>query len=222
MSLEKKRQFVNVTYDIMQAEGIEAIKIRRLAQEMNCTSTVIYRYFDNLDHLIALASIRCLNSYLIDFSSMINDPLILTDPYSLNIKMWQCLARHAYANMEIYEQLFFGSYSDQLGEVIFEYYQLFLDDERMKFDGFSSSILFNEDLVQRDIVLLRRAAALGSIHTEDVEILGQVEVFIFHGLLLKYMPRKDEEGIAEVVLEEFTSLLKNLESKYRIDKKKNA
>ena len=130
MSLDKKRQFVNVTYNILSKEGISEIKIRRLAQEMHCTSTVIYRYFDNLDHLIALASIRYLNDYLVDFSNLINDPLILTDPYTLNIKMWRCLAEHAYANMEIYEQIFFGNYSSHLAEVIFEYYQLFLDDTR--------------------------------------------------------------------------------------------
>lgn len=218
MSLDKKRQFVNITYDILSKEGISEIKIRRLAQEMHCTSTVIYRYFDNLDHLIALASIRYLNDYLVDFSNLINDPLILTDPYTLNIKMWRCLAEHAYANMEIYEQIFFGNYSSHLAEVIFEYYQLFLDDTRRQFDGFSSSILFNEDLTQRDLVLLRRAAALGTIQSEDIEVLSQIEVYIFHGLLMRYMPRRNEEGISRIVTDEFIGLLENLANKYRLDR----
>ena len=45
MSLEKKRTFIEKAYDILINEGPEGIKIRRLAKELNCTSTVIYRHF---------------------------------------------------------------------------------------------------------------------------------------------------------------------------------
>ncbi|KIR02908.1 Transcriptional regulator, TetR family protein [Lachnospiraceae bacterium TWA4] len=98
--------FVDATYRILKEEGPEGIKIRRLANELNCTSTVIYRYFENLDHLVALASIRFLEDYIVDFRNLVNNPQIVTDPYGLNIKMWNCLAKYAFKEIPIYENLF--------------------------------------------------------------------------------------------------------------------
>lgn len=217
MSVEKKRLFVETTYQILKEEGPEGIKIRRLAKDLNCTSTVIYRYFDNLDHLIALASIRFFNEYIVDFRNMVSDPQILTDPYGLNIKMWGCLAKHAFKNIPIYENLFFGKYQHSLGEVIFEYYQLFLDDSKKDFDGYSVSILFNDDLFQRDFVLLRRAAALGTITTQEAQTLSQIECHIFRGVLLKYRDHYKEEGIAQKATDEFNGLISELYGKFKLN-----
>ncbi|MDO5411789.1 MAG: TetR/AcrR family transcriptional regulator [Lachnospiraceae bacterium] len=215
MSLEKKRLFVEATYKILKEEGPEGIKIRRLAKELNCTSTVIYRYFDNLDHLIALASIRFFNEYIIDFRNMVSDPQILTDPYGLNLRMWDCLAEHACKNIPIYENLFFGKYQHSLGEVIFEYYQLFLDDSKQDFDGYSVSILFNDDLFQRDFVLLRRAAALGTITIQEAASLSQIECHIFRGVLLKYIDDYKKPGIPQKAAAEFSKLIHELADRYR-------
>ena len=215
MSLEKKRQFVEVTYDILEKEGPEGVKIRRIAGALNCTSTVIYRYFESLDHLIALASIGFFNDYIHDFMGMGSDPLLYTDPYALNLKMWEQLSHHACKHIPIYENLLFGKYQNALGDVIFEYYQLFLDDARPRFDGFSSSILFSGDIFQRNFVLLRRAAALGTMTMAEAETLNQVECHLFHGILSKYAARCREPGIPNQASGEFMGLLRELEKKYR-------
>lgn len=216
MSLEKKRTFIEKAYEILVNEGPEGIKIRRLAKELNCTSTVIYRYFDNLEHLTALASIRLLRDYISDFRSLVSNPQILSDPYGLNVKMWECLAKYAFENAPIYENLFFGKYQYSLGEVIFEYYQLFIDTSTQQdFDGYSTSILFNDDLYQRDLVLLRRAAALGMISIKDAEYLSEIECQLFRGMLLKYSDTYKEEGVAKKAADEFIAIIKNLEEKYR-------
>lgn len=215
MSVERKKQFVETTYAILKKEGSEGIKIRRLANELHCTSTVIYRYFENLDHLVALASIGFLNDYLLDSKNMVNDPLILTDPYSLNLKMWDCLAGYAFQNIPIFENLFFGKYQHSLDELIFEYYQLLPDESRQGFDGYSSSILFTNDIFERDFVLLRKAAVIGTITTQDAEAISQMECYIFHGVLLKYIATYKEPGIPEKAMEEFRWLLQCLAEKYR-------
>lgn len=215
MSLDRKRQFVEIAYNILKEEGPEGIKIRRLAREMDCTSTVIYRYFDNVEHLIALASVRFFKDYLFEFRNMVNDPQIITDPYGLNLKMWDCLAGYAFKDIPIYENLFFGKYQHTFGAVIFEYYQLLPEDFKQNFDGYSSSILFNDDLFQRDFVLLRRAAALGVISVEDAEVLSQIECHVFHGVLLKYKDRYKDPKIQKKAAEEFHWLLYDLAEKYR-------
>lgn len=215
MSIDKKKQFVEKTFEILEKEGPEGVKIRRIAADMKCTSTVIYRYFEDLDYLVALASIRYFNEYIEDFKNMVSDPQLYTDPYGLNLKMWESLAGHAFKHIPLYESLFFGKYKDSLGEVIFEYYQMFMDDSGKNFDGYSCSILFNDDIYQRDLVLLRRAATLGIITADDAESLSQIECHIFHGILLKYMPVHMEEDTPEKAKEEFMFLLKELYRKYK-------
>lgn len=216
MSNLKKRQFVEKTFEIIEQEGLKEVKIRRIAKEMNCTSTVIYRYFDNLEHLISLASIYYLKEYIAAFSKLVSDPMILIDPYALNLRMWECLAQYAFRHMDIYEMIFFGKNSFSLGEIIFEYYQIFLEDEKSDFDGYSVSILFNDDLEERDYVLLRRASALGIISSDSARILSQLETYVFHGILLKYKEKNQEPGIVEQALAEFHDLLYSLEQKYRL------
>ncbi|MCI2132505.1 MAG: TetR/AcrR family transcriptional regulator [Eubacterium sp.] len=219
MSVEKKRMFVEKAYEIIKEEGAENVKIRRVAEEMHCTSTVIYRYFENVQHLIALASIKFLGGYLAEFQKLTSDPELIRHPYQLNLKLWDCLAKHAFKDIVIYENLFFGEYSDSLGEIIFEYYQLFLNEEEQKFDGYATSILFNDDIVQRDLVLLRRAAAVGVIDMKDSEAISNIEAFVFHGVLLKYKSRDHEPGIAEKSYREFMDLLYNIADKYSLRKK---
>lgn len=215
MSLQKKRLFVDTAYRILKEEGPEGIKIRRLAGELNCTSTVIYRYFEDLDHLVALASVRFLDDYIVDFRNLVNDPQIGSDPYGLNLRMWASLANHAFKNIPIYENLFFGKFQHTLSEVIYEYYQLFMDETKQDFDGYSVSILFNDDIYQRDYVLLRKAVACGTITLAAAERLSQIECHLFHGILLKYKPYYRDENTAQKATAEFMDLLQDLAVKYR-------
>ena len=217
MSSNMKKRFVDVTYRILTEEGPEAVKIRRLARECGCTSTVIYRHFDNLSHLVALASIRIPNEYIRDFRNLTQDQELAADPYRLNLRMWDCLAEHAFRsmrNMKIYEELFYGQYRNSLGDLIYEYYQLFFETENFEFDGYATRILFNDDMVQRDLVLLRRAAALGILSPGDAEILSRTESLVFHGLLLKYM-NHEESGVPETARKEFREILENFAGHYR-------
>ena len=215
MSVERKRQFVDTAYRILKEEGVGEIKIRRIADELKCTSTVVYRYFENVNHLIALASIRFLNDYFADFKRITGDPKGMSHPYEMNLEIWDCLAHHAMKNIAVYENLFFGQYKEELGEIIFEYYQLYLDSDEQTFDGYTTSILFNDDLEQRDLVLLRRAAAAGEISMKDTEVLSKLETYLFHGVLLKYMGEDHKLGTAEKAYQEFYEVLHNLADKYR-------
>lgn len=216
MSVDKRKRFVERTYEIIETEGMDAVKIRRLANDLGCTSTMVYRYFEDLDHLITLACMNYLKLYINDFRMLTKDPLMEKDPYALNLKMWDCLAGYAFANISVYEKLLFGKYNDSLGDIIFEYYQMFMEEEKIDFDGYSVSILFNDDMVQRDYVLLRRAASMGIISGEDSMRISEMEVYIFHGIMLKYLDREREPGIAEKAKAEFMELIECISRRYRL------
>lgn len=64
--MSKKNELVLKTYELLKTTGPYNIKIRTIATACNCTSTVIYRHFDDLDHLIRFASVRFLENYIVE------------------------------------------------------------------------------------------------------------------------------------------------------------
>lgn len=204
-----KKDLIKKTYDILRAEGIQNIKIRRIATELGCTSTVIYKHFDDLDHLVTFASIWYLKDYIEDFKTIVKSDMNILD---MNLKLWERFSYYAFQDIPLFELLFWGKYKESLGDMVFEYYHMFRD-EMVGFDGLSASIIFNNDLREREYIMLRRAASTGCINYEDIEILSYVVTSLFHGFLLEYNNRN---AAAEGV-ERFMQALTSVISKYRID-----
>ena len=213
MAGNMKKELIQVTLNILKSEGIESIKIRRIAKDAGCTSTVIYNYFENLDHLISFAAIRILKDYIRDFQEIMNNPdLNVLDRY---LRLWECFARYAFEDIHIFELLFWGKYKSRLGEMMFDYFQLFKDEIEMKnFDGLSASIMFSNDLPTRSRFTLRKAAAEGVFSFDDVLMLSDLLVSLFHGMLLEYKDRYREPGVAQEGAEKFLGILHSIIGKY--------
>ena len=120
-----KRRFIEKTYRIISTEGREALSIRRLARDMHCNSANIYRYFKDLDELVAYASLRYLTAYLDDVAVCYDRS---ETTYQTHIAVWDCFSRHAFANGPIFDNLFFGRHSRMLNDIIKNYYAMFPED----------------------------------------------------------------------------------------------
>lgn len=208
-----KKELVQATYDIIKLEGVEGVKIRRVAQAVGCTSTVIYKHFDDVDHLIAFASLKFLDSYIRDFRRIWN--VSTNDILSMNLELWECFAEYAFHDIEIFEPLFWGKYKDVLGDMLFEHYEM--DKKEMEgFDGLMVTVLFNEDLRDREYIVERRAAALGFLSIKDIDLLSDLVNCLFHGMLLEYKDIYKEPGMAEEGKEKFMTILTSIMNKYRL------
>lgn len=188
-SIIKKRQFIEATYQVILKEGVKGIKIRTLANMIGCTSAVLYKYFDNLDHLITLASIRFLKDYMKIFQEM--NEVKNKNPIKFSENMWKIFIDESFKHPDIYNILFFGEYSSQLGDTIYEYFQLF-SEEMFEMDGYTVSILFNGNLEDRELILLRTAANKKMISLDDAKILSTLETMIYQGYLLRCINGKME------------------------------
>ncbi len=210
LSNNTKKELVQKTYQILLDEGIDSVKIRRIASEVGCTSPVIYKHFEDLDHLMVFASIRFLESYLRDFKVIMNSG---DDYQKMHLKLWRMFSENAFNQIPAFEMLFWGKHKERLGDIIFEYYQLF-KDEMTDFDGLTASVLFSNDVYERETIMLRRAAAMGKIHYDDIEVLATVTTSLFYTTLSEYKevykdPEKASEGI-----EKFNNTLNAVMNKY--------
>lgn len=207
-----KKKLIQTTYNILKSEGIENTKIRRIANEIGCTSAVIYKHFDDLDHLLTFASIKFLQDYYQDFVEIANENANILD---MNIKLWECFCGYAFENVHVFELIFWGKYKEQLGDIFFEYFQLF-KEEMNDFDGLTASIFFNNDLKEREYIMLRRAAATGILSYKDSLVLSDLISCLFHGMLLEYKEKYREPDMVQEATQRFISILISIIEKYRI------
>ena len=216
MGTRMKKYLVQATLNILKSEGIDSIKIRRIAKDVGCTSTVIYKHFEDLEHLIAFAAIRILKDYIQDFRELMsNGNLSIMEIYLCS---WEHFAHYAFENIHIFELLFFGKYKKDIGDIILDYFHLFNDEVETKdFDALSASVLFSGDLRERSKILLRRAAAVGELSFGDVSMLSDMLASLFHGILLEYKDKYREPGMAQEGTEKFLNMLYSIADKYRLD-----
>lgn len=214
MAGSMKKNLVQVTYGLLKSEGIENIKIRRIAAEAGCTSTVIYKHFEDLDHLLSFASIWILKDYFKDFQQISSDPT--QNVLDTNLRLWERFAYYAFNDIQIFELLFWGKYKERLGDMIYEYYQLFREDMK-DFDGLAASVLFNDDLREREYIMLRRAAATGCLALDDIAMLSDLASCLFHGMLLEYKDKYKEPGRAQEGAQRFMDILTSVMDRYRLN-----
>lgn len=212
MARNLKKELVQITYQILKTESADNIKIRRIAADAGCTSTVIYKHFQDLDHLMSFASIRFLKAYIQDFIVISAEDINALD---MNLKMWECFAGYAFKDAYVFELLFWGKYKERLGDMIYEYYLLF-KDEMEGFDGLSASIQFNNDMKDREYIMQRRAAATGYLNFDDIAVLSDLVSCMFHGMLLEYIGKGHDEEIMKQGVRRFMTALNALMDRYRL------
>ena len=203
MAQNKKKDLIQTTYEMLKTQSPKDLSIRSIADAANCTSGAVYRHFDNLEHLILVAAVKFLENYIVDLGQILGGE---QDPMKLHIEMWRSFSVQAFKNVEVFELLFWDKYEDMLSEALFTYYQEFPDRWR-ELNGFVAMIFFNSNLKERNMISLNRCVAMGVLHRDSVERLGDLEYFMFHGLLMEYRSCYREEGKPEEGHNRFMEML---------------
>ena len=212
----KKHELIAVTHEMLKTISPEDIKIRDIAAAANCTSAVIYRHFENLDHLILMASIKFMEKYVIELNEITNQNSI--DPLIMELTMWRAFCQNVFPNIEVFDLLFWGKYKKNLGESIFEYYQMFPEGWK-HLNSLYTSVFFNSDLKERNTMILNCAAVAGYFTTEDAKLLANLQCDFFHGMMIDYKDTYRQPGVPEKATEIFMSTIESLQNHYRIDLK---
>ena len=92
-----KRDYIKKTQEIIRAEGREAASIRRIAQEMGCSSASLYRYFENQAELIYYAELNQLSGYIKRLNAAQKS---WTNIWEYYVGIWDCYCREAFRNPE--------------------------------------------------------------------------------------------------------------------------
>ena len=196
MGRSKKADLITATYTLLSESSPQDISIRAIAAEAGCTTGAVYRHFDSVNRLILVASIKFLEDYMVE----LNDLLLRDDgSLGLHIEMWRAFGRQAFANVDVFEMMFWQTSEDELSDAIFSYYQVFPESWR-KLSGFHVMMFFNSSIKERNLILLNRCMAPYNLKQSNIEMINDLEVCSFHGLLMEYRgsyrdPNKAQEGL---------------------------
>ena len=206
-NIERKRSYVQITARILESEGIKGVNIRRIAKEAGCTSAVLYKHFDNLDHLIMLASVHFLEPYIREFRRVAKRRDITS--IQIDLYLWKFFIREAFMNKPYYEMMFFSSDKDMLEDYIYEYYSLFPQEEK-DFDGLAASIIFSNNLTEREYIRLRRAAHEVMITLENAKLLSRLSTAVFNGVFIQYNFVENDRGALQMAADDCYQLILEL------------
>ncbi len=196
-----KIQLINVTYRLLQTNSPNDVTARMIADEVGCTNPAIYYHFENIDHLLLIASMRFFDDYLAKLKEVMLDTSI--SPFDLHMRAWRMFGEIAFSHVEVYESIFWGKYRKRASKALLEYYQLF-PASRPDTDSPYSVVFFIDSIEERTYIMLKIAAAAGQMPPENLRMFANVQCSMFHGMLLEYAdcywdPEKAKEGLEKTM-----------------------
>ena len=212
MAASKKIELIETTYELLKTTAPSEIKIRTVADACKCSTAAVYKHFEDLDDLVRLASVRFLEDYIVRIQRVLTET---SDPMEILLTTWKEFADIAFCNADVYLELFWGKFSSQLVDTIFDYYQIFPEMWR-NLGGLFTSTFFNSDIMERNYIIVRRAATMGYFRSSEARLISDLQCHLIHGILMDYRgvyrdTRKAKEGA-----DRFLELLTSICNHYRV------
>ena len=158
-----RKVYIERALEIIRDEGTEAISIRRMAKEFQCSTTSMYRYFENVEEL---------NIHEKEWR----------DIWDMHIGIWECYCRIAFRYPQAFDIIFFSSASRNLTTAIREYYDMF--PERINIvSPYLQVMLQSTDLFERDMVMAERCAQAGVITMGNAMKMNRMVCLLYKGYL---------------------------------------
>lgn len=177
------RIFIEAAAEIIKNEGVDALTIRKVADEAAYNSATIYNYFNNLEHLKSLASLMFMKEYTDELDDCVSNA---KNAYEINQLVWLCFYKHSFRMPKIYSAIFGNSANKEHNSYINDFYTLFPDHLTVKSPKVKGMIV-EENLFDRTMFLLRGCADEGYFRYEDLEEIYELLFFVYQGMLNKLL-----------------------------------
>jgi len=188
--METKRQLVDLTYRMLRERDASTITVREIAVAQGCSAAAIYRHFESLEVLISVASVRFMHAYMEEYSALMDSGKPFFEMY---VDGWDLFCRYAFERPDLYYRLFWGEENRNLSDALQKYYELFPFEASKKSAAYFYTLMFNDNMVERDYLMLRRAVSKGLLSDDDARYFSQTNNLIARGMIYDAMAVEGEE-----------------------------
>ena len=204
MSAEEVRNnkisIINAAREMIRENGTTSVSARALGTRTGMNSALIYRYFQDIDEVVLFACVHVLQEYTYEMArSGSSENLSDTDLY---LRSWELFSKHAFSNPDEYHTLFFSRHSDNLQNVIRDYYELFPNDLSSDDDIMLEAMFRTSDLRNRNLMLLIPVLE-GRLSEDRIILINDMTISYFYSLLsllLNYGAKATAESQKERML----------------------
>ena len=179
--LKMARCFIKATQELIDAEGIENISIRKIAHKAGFHNSTIYLYFENVDQLILLASLHYFTEYKKELTKCSMDAVSTKQKF---LSIWEAFGRSVFEQPKIFYNFFFGKYSQDLTIIIRRYYTLF-PEEKPVYPKDIEDMYYGNSIQERCYLTL--SPLIGTDHVrfseENIDLVNTIIVGCFRQLL---------------------------------------
>ncbi len=189
------RYFIDAAAQIIESDCIENVTVRKVADLAGYNIATLYNYFENLDHLVSMASLKFIKPYTDDLPNYLKD---CKNPICRVLKIWECFCKHAFTSPHIYKSVFYKDMNKPFPNNIREFYQIYpeyLDD----LEDDILEMLTKDDIYYRALVLLKECADLGYFNMEDIEDINEMVLYVYEGVLTSILYNRYDGTIEEAV-----------------------
>jgi AcrR family transcriptional regulator len=184
---KNKENIISAAMDLIREGGISSVSARMIGSRIGMNSSLIYRYFEDIDEIILFACVHVLQKYTQELSAARRadeEASIELSEKEIYLLSWELFSRHAFTYPEEYHTLFFSKHSSALPSIISEYHALFPHDLHEDDDIILEGMYRTSNLRDRNLVLL--IPVLGGIKSEDdIILINDITVSYFSTLLIQ-------------------------------------
>lgn len=168
--------FIHATQQLMETEGIDNVSIRKIGTKTNFHNSTIYLYFEDLDQLVMLASVKYFTEY--SHALMLHGQKY-TPPNENFIDIWSLFIDATLKKPKIFYNFFFGAKSDHLRDFLIRYYEIF-PEERHLLPEALETMYYGDNITYRCLEPLRSLVeAENFVQKENLTLINEIIVSFF-------------------------------------------
>ena len=165
------KYFIDAANKIIKKKGIDAVNIRDTANLAGYSSATLYNYFDNLTHLVFLATFNQLEEYNKALAICIAKCKNSIEVY---MRICRCFCDFAYEKPEIYEILFFSHNDGKFDNYIEQYYKLFPNKDYKNLPNFLGKMFKSNDIHARSLFMLENCIKDGYLDKLNIDDFNDI------------------------------------------------
>ncbi|MED1738086.1 TetR/AcrR family transcriptional regulator [Bacillus swezeyi] len=177
------RYFLDAATELINEEGIDQITIRKIADRAGFTASTAYNYFKDLSHLKFFAAMRFTSDYVSELPEYMALGRNTVEKW---LYSWECFCKHSFTQPDIYSVIFMDNLGTQPQELMNEYYAIY-KDELTDLPEQVQSILMEHNFSKRSALYIQGAVEEGFIKEKDVDMLADMTLMIWKGMMNTYM-----------------------------------
>ena len=174
-----RKDYILKANEIVRTEGEDALSIRRIAREMNCSSASLYHYFENVEELLFYAEIPFLNAYLQEIREK---EAGWKDAWDIHFGIWDCYTKAAFTYPKAFDKIFLSPMTKRLSSALREYYMMFPEYISL-ISPYIRRMLETPDFQERDFLMCSLCVEAGIFTEENARRLNEITCMLYKGYL---------------------------------------